>query len=65
MDGSTHPRPAQFTETEWKARVDLACAYRLIAHYDWDDVIYNHATLRVPEVWHGKTDCKEDRGCCQ
>lgn len=48
MDGSTHPRPAQFTETEWKARVDLACAYRLIAHYDWDDVIYNHATLRVP-----------------
>src|SRR5215470_19072448 len=33
---------------EWQARVDLAAAYRLIAHYDWGDVIYNHSSLRVP-----------------
>ena len=34
--------------TEWQARVDLAAVYRLIAHYGWGDVIYNHSSLRVP-----------------
>jgi ribulose-5-phosphate 4-epimerase/fuculose-1-phosphate aldolase len=33
---------------EWDARVDLAAVYRLIAHYGWDDVIYNHCSMRVP-----------------
>jgi ribulose-5-phosphate 4-epimerase/fuculose-1-phosphate aldolase len=33
---------------EWQARVDLAAAYRLIAHYGWGDVIYNHSSMRVP-----------------
>lgn len=33
---------------EWQARVDLAATYRLIAHYGWGDVIYNHSSLRVP-----------------
>jgi ribulose-5-phosphate 4-epimerase/fuculose-1-phosphate aldolase len=33
---------------EWRARTDLAAAYRLIAHYGWDDVIYNHSSMRVP-----------------
>ena len=33
---------------EWQARVDLAAVYRLIAHYGWGDVIYNHSSLRVP-----------------
>src|SRR5215470_140452 len=33
---------------EWQARTDLAAAYRLIAHYGWDDVIYNHSSMRVP-----------------
>jgi ribulose-5-phosphate 4-epimerase/fuculose-1-phosphate aldolase len=33
---------------EWQARVDLAATYRLIAHYEWDDVIYNHSSMRVP-----------------
>src|SRR5580658_10517651 len=33
---------------EWQARVDLAATYRLIAHYGWDDVIYNHSSTRVP-----------------
>jgi hypothetical protein len=28
---------------EWQARVDLAAVYRLVAHYGWDDVIYNRA----------------------
>ena len=35
-------------DAEWEARVDLAAVYRLVAHYGWDDVIYNHASMRVP-----------------
>ena len=27
------------SEAEWKVRVDLAAAYRLVAHYGWDDLI--------------------------
>jgi ribulose-5-phosphate 4-epimerase/fuculose-1-phosphate aldolase len=40
--------PAGISAEEWRARIDLAAAYRLIAHYGWDDVIYNHSSLRVP-----------------
>ncbi len=36
------------SDAEWEARVDLAAVYRLIAHYGWDDVIYNHSSMRVP-----------------
>jgi ribulose-5-phosphate 4-epimerase/fuculose-1-phosphate aldolase len=40
--------PAGMSADEWQARVDLAAAYRLIAHYGWGDVIYNHSSMRVP-----------------
>ena len=33
---------------EWRTRVDLACAYRLIAHFGWDDLIFTHLSARVP-----------------
>src|SRR6185437_11877291 len=33
---------------EMQARVDLAAVYRLTSHYGWDDVIYNHSSMRVP-----------------
>ncbi len=33
---------------EWQARVDLAACYRLIAHYGMSDLVYNHASSRVP-----------------
>ena len=36
------------SQGEWQARVDLAAVYRLIAQYGWDDVIYNHSSMRVP-----------------
>jgi ribulose-5-phosphate 4-epimerase/fuculose-1-phosphate aldolase len=32
---------------EWQARIDLAAVYRLLAYYRWDDVIYNHSSMRV------------------
>src|SRR6476619_6952939 len=37
---------------EWKIRVDLAAAYRLIAHYGWDDLIFTHLSARVPGPEH-------------
>jgi ribulose-5-phosphate 4-epimerase/fuculose-1-phosphate aldolase len=32
---------------EWEARVDCACAYRLVRHYAMDDLIYNHISARI------------------
>lgn len=37
------------TDAEWQARVDLAAFYRLIAHFRWNDTIYNHISLKVPD----------------
>jgi ribulose-5-phosphate 4-epimerase/fuculose-1-phosphate aldolase len=34
---------------EWEARIDLAAAYRLVAFYKWDDLVFTHITLRVPD----------------
>jgi ribulose-5-phosphate 4-epimerase/fuculose-1-phosphate aldolase len=39
---------SEISPTEWQARLDLAAIYRLVAHYGWGDVIYNHSSLRVP-----------------
>src|ERR1700682_4308287 len=39
---------SQVSYEEWQSRTDLAAAYRLIAHYGWGDVIYNHSSMRVP-----------------
>ena len=39
---------AQVSAEEWEARVDLAACYRLIALFGMSDLIYNHATVRVP-----------------
>ena len=41
-------KPAGMSADEWQARIDLAAVYRLVAHYGWDDVIYNHSSMRVP-----------------
>jgi len=37
---------------EWQARVDLAAAYRLVALYGWDDLIFTHLSARVPGPEH-------------
>lgn len=37
---------------EWQARVDLAAAYRLVAHYGWDDLVFTHISARVPGPEH-------------
>jgi len=37
---------------EWKIRVDLAAAYRMVAHFGWDDIIFTHLSARVPGPEH-------------
>jgi ribulose-5-phosphate 4-epimerase/fuculose-1-phosphate aldolase len=36
------------SDEEWAVRVELAAAYRLIAHFGWDDLIFTHISARVP-----------------
>jgi ribulose-5-phosphate 4-epimerase/fuculose-1-phosphate aldolase len=33
---------------EWATRVDLAAAYRLVALFKWDDLVFTHISARVP-----------------
>jgi ribulose-5-phosphate 4-epimerase/fuculose-1-phosphate aldolase len=42
----------QVSEEEWALRVDLAAAYRLVAYYRWDDLIFTHLSARVPGPDH-------------
>ncbi|WP_226663762.1 class II aldolase/adducin family protein [Microbulbifer aggregans] len=37
---------------EWQLRVDLAAAYRLIAHYGWDEIVFTHLSVRIPGPEH-------------
>jgi len=40
---------SKVSAAEWQARIDLAACYRLIALFGMNDLIYNHATVRVPD----------------
>lgn len=40
------------SEEEWEVRVNLAAAYRLVALYGWDDLIFTHLSARVPGPEH-------------
>src|SRR5882762_5550035 len=42
----------QVSAEEWQVRVDLAAAYRLVALYGWDDLIFTHISARVPGAEH-------------
>jgi ribulose-5-phosphate 4-epimerase/fuculose-1-phosphate aldolase len=33
---------------ERQARIDLAACYRLIAHFGWDDLVFTHISVRLP-----------------
>ena len=43
---------ADMAPDEWQVRVDLAAAYRLVAFYGWDDLIFTHLSARVPGPEH-------------
>ena len=42
----------QVSPQEWEQRVALAAAYRLVAHFRWDDLIFTHLSARVPGPDH-------------
>ncbi len=37
------------SDQEWRLRCDLAAAYRLVALYGWDDMIFTHISVRCPD----------------
>ncbi|HEX6704618.1 MAG TPA: class II aldolase/adducin family protein [Albitalea sp.] len=41
-------RQEHVSDAEWRTRVDLAAAYRLVALFKWDDLVFTHITARVP-----------------
>src|ERR1700744_4306723 len=43
---------SRYSPEEWSIRVDLAAAYRLVAHFHWDDLVFTHITARVPGPDH-------------
>jgi len=43
---------ARYSPEEWAIRVDLAAAYRLVAYFRWDDLVFTHITARVPGPEH-------------
>jgi hypothetical protein len=46
------PMRDRVSPEEWAIRVDLAAAYRLVAYYGWDDLIFTHLSARVPGPEH-------------
>jgi len=50
--GATAPVKDHVSAAEWALRVDLAAAYRIIAAYGWDDLVFTHISARVPGSDH-------------
>jgi ribulose-5-phosphate 4-epimerase/fuculose-1-phosphate aldolase len=46
------PMKDKVGDEEWAIRVDLAAAYRMVAHYGWDDLIFTHLSARIPGSEH-------------
>ena len=40
------------SDEEWTIREDLAAAYRMVAYYGWDDLIFTHLSARIPGPEH-------------
>ncbi len=52
-----HPSPAaassvrnQVSPAEWRLRCELAAAHRLVAHFVFVDLTYNHISVRLPDA---------------
>lgn len=43
---------AMVSEEEWATRLDLAAAYRLVALFGWDDLVYTHLSAKIPGTEH-------------
>ena len=42
----------QVSAEEWAVRTDLAAAYRAVAMFGWDDLVFTHISARVPGPDH-------------
>jgi ribulose-5-phosphate 4-epimerase/fuculose-1-phosphate aldolase len=42
----------KYSEAEWQARQELAACYRIFAMRGWDEMIYNHITVKIPGEDH-------------
>jgi ribulose-5-phosphate 4-epimerase/fuculose-1-phosphate aldolase len=40
---------SKYSEAEWTARQELAACYRIFAMLKWDEMIFNHITVKVPD----------------
>ncbi|MBL8683908.1 MAG: class II aldolase/adducin family protein [Myxococcales bacterium] len=52
MTGTNKSIREQVSDAEWRVRVDLAAAYRLVSLFGWDDLVFTHISARVPESDH-------------
>ena len=43
---------ARVSPEQWAMRTDLAAAYRAVAMYGWDDLVFTHISARVPGPGH-------------
>jgi len=40
---------SKYSEAEWTARQELAACYRIFAMFGWDELVFNHITVKVPD----------------
>lgn len=52
MSTLTQSAATSFSDAEWKLRCDLAAAYRLVAMFGWDDLVFTHISARIPGPDH-------------
>ena len=45
-------RKHEVSDAQWRLRVDLAAAYRLVAAFKWDDLVFTHISARLPGPDH-------------
>lgn len=50
LNNSDFPKPSHIHTSEWDARLQLASCYRIFAMLGWTEMIYNHITLRLPDL---------------
>lgn len=49
---SAQAATTDIAQTEARLRRDLAAAYRLVAHFGWDDLLFTHLSVRIPGPEH-------------
>jgi ribulose-5-phosphate 4-epimerase/fuculose-1-phosphate aldolase len=44
-----HDPASRYSAAEWAARQHLAACYRIFAHHGWDELIFNHITVKLTD----------------